>query len=122
MTLRKNWSASASTAHLSHPIVSAEVKAGLKEVLRAAAKLAETTNQLANVDRQLDELTKDQARLRSNLQIVPQSSEHYKKFLEKFVAQETGIENLQQQNRQLLTTLKDRQRAYQAFVTTLNAE
>ena len=29
-----------------------------------------------------------------NLNIIPQSSEHYKKFLEKFVGQETQIEAL----------------------------
>src|SRR5262249_3463409 len=83
--------------YLDHPVPSAAVKAALAKALGLAAKLQETTKQVSSVDRQLEDMAKDQGRLRSNLHIVPQTSEHYQKFLEKFVAQETTIENLQRQ-------------------------
>ena len=53
--------------------------------MELASKLADTAKQLSDLEKQLDLLSKDQARLRENLKIIPMTSEHYKKFLEKFV-------------------------------------
>src|SRR5207248_5161346 len=105
-----------------NPATSADVKAGLAKALELARKVAETTKQLSAVEKQLDLLSKDQARLRENLKIIPTTSEHYKKFLEKFVGQETRIETLQNQIAQLQATLQTQEREYEVFVTTLNAE
>jgi hypothetical protein len=108
--------------YLDHPIPSAQVKEALSKVFRLDANVQESTKQLATMEKQLDYVTKDQARLRSNLQIIPRTSEHYPKFLEKFVAQETTIENLLRQSGQLQTALQGQQREYQKFITTLNAK
>jgi hypothetical protein len=108
--------------YLDHPIPSAQVKEALSKVFRLDANVQETTKQLAITEKQLDDVTKDQARLRSNLQIIPRTSEHFPKFLEKFVAQETTIENLLRQSGQLQTALQGQQREYQKFITTLNAK
>ena len=67
-------------------------------------------------------LTEDQARMRENLNIIPQSSEHFKKFLEKFVGQETQIEGLQKQLREVQTSVQQSQRDYEVFIANLNAE
>ena len=71
---------------------------------------------------QLKQLSADQARLRENLKIIPQSTEPYKKFLDKFVAQESDIEALQKQIRQLQITLTARQQEYDTFVAALTVE
>lgn len=107
---------------LASPIPSGEVKAALTKSLALAAKVSETTKKSAEVQKQLDALSKDQSRLRSNLQIIPQTSDHYKKFLEKFVSQETRIEGFQGQIEQLTATLEAQTREYEAFVLALNAE
>ena len=56
------------------------------------AKVRETQKEIADVEKQLTILTADHTRVRENLKIVPPSSEHYKTFLEKFVAQDKQIE------------------------------
>jgi hypothetical protein len=50
------------------------------------------------------------------------SSEHYKTFLEKFVAQDKQIEAQQKTLRDLTTTLQGQTRDYDQFVAKLDAE
>jgi hypothetical protein len=108
--------------YINNPATSDPVKASLVKALDLASKAADTAKQLAVVEKQLDLLSKDQARLRENLKIIPTTSEHYKKFLEKFVGQETRIETLQNQIAQLQATLQTQERDYEVFITTLNVE
>src|SRR5206468_2320047 len=108
--------------YIDQPIASAAVKATLTRLVGLRAAVEEATNQLAGVSKHLSDVSTDQGRLRSNLQIIPQSSEHYKKFLEKFVSQESEIEALQRQSRQLQATLAQRQRVYQEYFATISAE
>src|SRR5262249_31902144 len=86
---------------LASPVPSADVKAALTKTVTLAGKVAETRKALDAAEKDLDAVGKDQARLRANLQIIPQTSEPYKKFLEKFVTQEAQIESLQKEVRQL---------------------
>lgn len=108
--------------YLAHPAASAAVKGALAETLRLGGKIEDTAKQLADVDKLAEELGRDQVRLRGNLQIIPQSSDHYKKFLEKFVSQEADLDAFQRQKRQLHTVLQTQQREYQVLVANLNAE
>ena len=106
--------------YLASPVPSAEVKAALNKVLGMTAKVADTAKNLADQEKQLKQLSDDQARLRENLKIIPQSAEPYKKFLDKFVAQETEIDGFQKQIRQLQATLQQQQRELDVFVATLD--
>jgi hypothetical protein len=101
---------------------SAPVKEALTKALDLYAKLAESRRELGEASGRLEALGKDQARLRENLRIIPPSSEPYKTFLQKFVAQEMEIENLQRQERQLRATVQRQQRDVEAFVTNLTAD
>jgi hypothetical protein len=92
--------------YLANPAVSAAVKARLGKLVDMNAKMADLQKRLAAEERQLSQLSDDQARLRENLKIIPQTSEPYKKFLEKFVAQEGEIEGYQKQIRQLQTSVQ----------------
>jgi uncharacterized coiled-coil protein SlyX len=100
--------------YLASPVPSAEVKAVFTKYLAMNAKIAETQKQLQHQQVQLQQLSDDQARLRENLKIIPQTSEPYKKFLEKFVAQESEIESFQKQIRQLQSTLQHQQQEMDA--------
>jgi hypothetical protein len=100
----------------------ADVKAGLTKARDMIHKLRDTKAKQAEVEGQLKALSEDQARMRQNLSIIPQSSDPYKKFLEKFVTQETEIENLQKQVRQVQSSVQQLQRDYDLFIATLNAE
>lgn len=108
--------------YLAHPVPPADVKAGLTKALALLTKATETGKQLVESEKNLKIVSDDQARLRENLKIIPPTSEPYKKFLEKFVTQETEIESLQKSIRQTQAILQVAQREYDVFVATLSAE
>jgi hypothetical protein len=108
--------------YLAHPVPSAEVKAALTKAIALQAKVVETGKQLAELEKNLKTVSDDQARLRDNLKIIPPSSDPYKRFLDKFVTQETEIESLQKSIRETQATLQVSQREYDVFIATLNAE
>jgi hypothetical protein len=107
---------------IAHPAASAEMKASLTKALGLGQKLRETNLRQAALDRQLRALSEDQARMRQNLNIIPQSSEHYKKFLEKFVAQESEIEQMQKQLRQMQAAAQESQSDYDRFAAGLTVD
>jgi len=108
--------------YINNPATGAAVKTGLTSTLELKTKAADTAKQLAEAEKHLDALAKDQARLRENLKIIPMTSEHYKKFLEKFVDQEARIDTFQNQIQNFQAALQTQERAYEAFVATLNVE
>jgi len=110
------------TRLLTLPAASAEVRGALTKTLGMMRKLNETRARQHELEGQLRVLNDDQGRMRQNLNIVPQASDHYKKFLEKFVAQETEIEQLQKQLRQVQAEVQQQQRQYDAFVATLTVD
>ncbi len=107
---------------LAHPVPSADVKVSLAKVLGLQAKWSEIDKQLSELEKSLKVISDDQSRLRENLRIIPQTSDPYKRFLDKFVAQETEIESLQKSVRQTQTSLQAAQRDYFAFIAGLTAE
>jgi hypothetical protein len=107
---------------LADPAPSADVKAGLTKALNLSGKLIEQKHQLDETTKELKALSDDQARLRSNLAIIPQSAEPYKQFLQKFVRQESEIDTFQRQIRELQTAVQKQQKEYDGFVAGLNAE
>jgi hypothetical protein len=108
--------------YLAEPVVHAMLKAGLSKLLDLNAKYVETNKQLAEFERQLKAISVDQERLRYNMQVIPQTAEPYKRFLDKFVAQETEIETLQRQVRQTQAALTAVQREHDAFIASWTVE
>ncbi len=108
--------------YLTSPAVNARVKNALKKYLDLNAQATETKRKLDEQKEQLKILTEDQARLRENLKIIPQTADEYKGFLQKFVAREAEIDAHQKQVRQLETALLQQQRAVEAYLTALTAE
>ncbi|HVS38727.1 MAG TPA: DUF4139 domain-containing protein, partial [Gemmataceae bacterium] len=70
-------------------ISSAKVKDGLKQALDLRHTLALTQQAIADKQRELKDITDDQVRLRANLKEMPPTAAAYKRYLDKFDAQET---------------------------------
>ena len=104
---------------LASPAVNAKVQVALKKYLNLQEQVTETRRLLDEQKSQLKILTDDQARLRENLKIIPPTSDPYKGFLQKFVAQESEIDGYQKQIRQLEAALLKQQRTLETFVQWL---
>jgi hypothetical protein len=107
---------------LDSPVPSANVKEILGKILELNGKYAETQRRLGEQQSHLKIVSEDQARVRENLKIIPASAEPYKSFLQKFVAMETEIENLQRDIRRLQVDLRKQEAALEAYVGSQNAE
>lgn len=108
--------------YLASAVVSEQVRAALAKALDLKTKLMVTRQSLEEKSKQFDVSNKDQARQRDNLKIIPMSSEHYKKFLDQFVAQETEILSLQKAIAALQTTAAAQEAEYERFVAAVSAE
>ena len=82
----------------------------------------EARRQLTELDQQLRLITDDQSRLRANLERVPQTSAAYKRYLQKLETQETDIEKLQGQTKQLQADLRQQQTELDEYVGRLSVE
>ncbi|MFO0969048.1 MAG: hypothetical protein U0793_26135 [Gemmataceae bacterium] len=121
ITLR-SVDADALRALVKNPIVNAELKAQLGKLIELGSRVAATTRELAELDRVFAAKSKDQERTRSNLSVIPATSEHYKKFLDRFVTQEQELETMQRQITTVRSTLARQEEDYRAFADGLNME
>ena len=107
---------------LTAPQVGASIKKALEEALAMRAKLAQAQREAQQVQRALAQLEADQERLRKNLKEMPPTAAAYKRYLEKFDAQETEIEKLQSQEKQLRTAAEEAQKEFETYVAGLTVE
>ncbi len=98
------------------------VKDALRKVLALRQKLAETQKHRSECEQQLKGIADEQARLRANLEKLPATSAAYKRYLEKFDAQETEIEKLQGQIKHDQASERQRQQEYDQFLANLTVE
>jgi hypothetical protein len=121
-TLLKSLNETQIRQYMNNPSTSADVKSAFTKALGFQAAIAETQKKIADLDKQLQVVTVDHNRVRENLKIVPQNSEHYKTFLEKFVAQDKQIEGFLKTTREMNVTLQGQQRDYDQWLAKLDAE
>ncbi len=105
---------------LNHKVSDAKVKAALERVIEMKVGMAQTQRDFAEVQRQLKVLSDDQTRLRANLREFPQTSEIYKKYLDKFTKQETEIEGLQAQEKQLRQAEETKRKELEGYLLSLD--
>ena len=74
------------------------------------------------MQRQLKDITDDQARLRANLKEMPPTAEAYKRYLKKFDDQETQIEKLQEEIKKLQDDEFAHRKAFEDFLAKLDVE
>ena len=110
------------TTFRANNVSSPAVKEALQKAITLRHGLADIRREMAGFETRLKAITDDQARLRANLDKVPAASAAHKRYLEKFDAQETEIEKLQDKIMQKQDALEKQQKEYEDFLATLNAE
>ena len=107
---------------VSGSVASPKLKEALNKALDLKAAVAATHRDLAQLEKQLKAITEDQVRLRANLGQVPSTSAAYKRYLEKFDAQETEIEKLQKSIDEKQEAENTQQTAYEAYLAGLTVD
>jgi myosin heavy subunit len=107
---------------LQSPVLSAKMKRGLEQALKLRLELADTQRELTEQQRQLQQITEDQSRLRANLKEMPTTAKAYKRYLEKFDTQESQIEALQDRIKKLQAQEAGRRKQLDDFLANLTVE
>jgi hypothetical protein len=107
---------------LAQPITSERLKEGLKQALALRGAVGKTQREIAEQQRQLRVITEDQVRLRANLKEMPPTAKAYKRYLDKFDAQETQIEAYQAQIKKLQATEHNQKKELEDFLAHLSAD
>ncbi len=107
---------------LSQKVISDAVRKALREATALKGKIAATQQEIAQNDRRLGDIRKDQERLRENLKTVPPESEAHKRYVKKFDTQETEVEQLQEAIKKLQEREFKERREYETFLMNLNVE
>ncbi|MCI0460712.1 MAG: DUF4139 domain-containing protein [Gemmataceae bacterium] len=93
----------------------AKVKSVVEKALELKRKLTAVQREWAQQQERLQEIARDQERLRANLKEMPPTAAAYKRYLEKFDRQETEIERLQAQIRELRDVEARQRQEYEAY-------
>ena len=107
---------------LNSTISSPKVKDGLKQALDLRFALGKTQRAIADKQRELKDITDDQVRLRANLKEMPPTAAAYKRYLDKFDAQETQIEKLQEDIKKMQGTEHQQHKEFEDFLNDFSAE
>jgi hypothetical protein len=107
---------------LSQKITSEKVKQALEHVQRLKAKRAMTDRDLSQAREELKEITEDQARIRQNLPVLPQTSEAFKTYVKKLADQEPDVERLQKSIKELTQRATREQQEIDNYLNTINVE
>src|SRR5262249_54826032 len=98
------------------------LKKALEEATKRKEAVAVVSRELQQAQRLLKEITEDQTRLRANLREVPQGSAAAKRYLEKFDKQETEIERLQGQVKDLMQKEHQAKKGFDDYLANLNVD
>jgi hypothetical protein len=107
---------------LNSTVSSQKVKEGLKQAIDLKFAWGKTQSDRAQLEKQLKDVTDDQARLRANLKEMPPTAAAYKRYLDKFDQQETQIEKFQADIKKLQDAEHQQQKEFEDFLNNLNAE
>src|SRR5262249_51753169 len=107
---------------LNSTVSSPKVKEGLKQALDLRFALGKTQRDIQDKQRELKDITDDQTRLRANLKEMPPTAAAYKRYLDKFDAQETQIEKLQADIKQMQDTEARQRKEFEDFLANFSAE
>jgi hypothetical protein len=100
--------------------VSPKVKEALQRLAQLRSKLDDARTQRARLDHRTAEITAEHARIRENMQRLPQNSELYTRYVKKLDQQETELEKLRKEIETLKNTEEENRRELQSFVMNLD--
>jgi hypothetical protein len=107
---------------LQQSVLSKAVREALEKAVGLRNELAATQQELQQAERSLQQIEKDQGRLRENLKATPPTAAAYKRYLEKLDTQEVQLEKLQGQRDQLQAKEHQQRTAFEGYLATLNVE
>ncbi len=107
---------------ISQKIVSQKVKDGLHQAMKLRWALNKTQREIGELERQLNTVVQDQARLRANLKEMPATADAYKRYLKKFDDQETQIEDYQARIKELQGVEFDQKKEFENYLASFSAE
>jgi hypothetical protein len=100
--------------------VSPKVKEALQRVVQLRSKLDDTRTQRMRLDQRTAEITAEHARIRENMQRLPQNSDLYTRYVKKLDQQETELEKLRKEIESLKSTEEEHRRELQNYVMNLD--
>jgi Domain of unknown function (DUF4139) len=104
------------------PAVNDAVKDSLKKAVGMRTTLEQTVVSLKELREQVKEISDEQARLRTNMEKLPQTSELYKRYLGKLDQQETTLEKVQGQVKEAESQERRQKKEYEGYLDKLNVE
>src|SRR5207253_4856652 len=107
---------------MNSPVTSKKVREALQSALELRWAVAKTQREIGEQQNQLKVITDDQARLRANLKEMPSTAAAYKRYLEKFDAQETQIEHYQADIKKLQGTEFNQKKELEDYLANFSAE
>jgi hypothetical protein len=103
-------------------VISPRVKEAVQGALDLKGKLSLTQRELQQKNQQLNDIVKDQERLRAILREMPPTAAAYKRYLKKFDDQETEIEQLRETIKKLQDVEHQQRVALDQYLAKLNVE
>jgi len=97
-----------------------KVRDALKQAAELQRSVMDAQRQLTQVQAEIAAISTEQARLRENMKTVDNSSDYYKRLLNKLDEQETQIEGLQTRQAELQTELETRRKALRDYLNGLS--
>ncbi len=107
---------------VNNPITSEKVKKGLQSALELRYAVAKTQREIGEQQNQLKVITDDQQRLRANLKEMPPTAAAYKRYLDKFDAQETQIEKYQAEIKKLQGTEFNQKKELEDYLANFSVD
>jgi hypothetical protein len=107
---------------LASPAVKDAVKESLRKAVGMRTELEQTGATLKDLRAQVKEISEEQARLRTNMEKLPQTSELYKRYLGKLDQQETGLEKVQGEVKDKEAEERKQRKEYDGYLEKLNVE
>jgi len=107
--------------YLSASTVSPKVKQALTEIVKRKGAIADAERKCAEIERQAQEITNEQARIRQNMERLDRTGDLYQRYVKKFSDQEDQLERLRTeatQARAQLDTLRKSLNEYLLGVST----
>ena len=107
-------------AYIKTGTIPQKVKDALAKAAQMKYAVVETQRQVQLHQQQINELNQDQARIRENMKTVPQNTDYYQKLLKKLDDQETTIEKLQSDMKDLQQKQQQQQKDLENYLAGLD--
>lgn len=99
---------------------SEQVVAAVREAARLQQRVTEVDRQVADLEKERNEITVDQARVRENMTRIDRNTDLYARYLQKLGEQETRLEQIVEQLDQLRDERQKRQSELEQYLRNLN--